>query len=482
MSSASKYELVVGLEVHIQLLTASKLFVGDANTYGSEPNSQVSVITLAHPGTLPKLNRQAVEFAIRMGLACDSTISRTCIFDRKNYFYPDLPKGYQLTQDRTPICRGGKVEISTKEDFVTIPLNRIHLEEDAGKSNHDDHSNDSLIDLNRAGVPLIELVTEPAIKTAEEAMAFLTEIRQIVRYLEICDGNMEQGSLRCDANISVRKIGEPLGKKVEVKNMNPIRNVGRAINHEFNRQVEILDNGEEVISETRLFDANTGITSGMRTKEALNDYRYFPEPDLSPFTVSEEWLEQIKQGMPDTPKIIRKKLISEFLLSEYDASVLTSDKKLVSFFLVTSKHTEHYKKAANWIIGPIKSRLNESDADDVELPIQASQLAEMINGIEDGVINHSSASKQVFPYLCQNPHASLSNAIEILGLEAAQQDDISDVILKVVAANPSEVMAYQKGKKNLMGMFMGEVMKETKGSADPKQANELLRQALEKRN
>lgn len=484
MDATEAYEVVVGLEVHIQLLTESKLFAADSTAFGKEANTNVSVITLAHPGTMPLLNKKAVEYAIRMGLACQSEISRHCIFDRKNYFYPDLPKGFQTTQDRTPICLGGKVPISLKDrKTVEIELNRIHLEEDAGKSMHDQDQRDSLIDLNRAGVPLIELVTEPCISSAEEAMTFLAEIRSIVRYLEICDGNMEQGSLRCDANISVKKKGESeLGKKVEVKNMNSFRNVGRAINYEFERQVKLLEVGEEIISETRLFDANSDTTWGMRTKEELNDYRYFPEPDLSPFTVSDAWIGQIREEMPATPHEMRQTLTQRFGLSEYDANVLCHEKRVADFFLEVCNKTNHYKQVANWLMGPVKSILNEQEAEKVVMPLSAAQLADLINTVEDGKINPSMANKKVFPFLIENADKQVGDAINELGLEQASQDDISDVILKVLELHADKVKAYRSGKKNLIGMFMGEVMKQTQGSADPKKTNELLRQALEEKN
>ncbi|WP_420575751.1 Asp-tRNA(Asn)/Glu-tRNA(Gln) amidotransferase subunit GatB [Ekhidna sp.] len=484
MNAHESYDVVVGLEVHIQLSTESKLFAADSTAFGKEPNSNVSVIALAHPGTLPKLNKKAVEYAIRMGLACNSEISRYCIFDRKNYFYPDLPKGFQTTQDRTPICIGGTVPIELKDGRETVvQLNRIHLEEDAGKSIHDDESEDSLIDLNRAGVPLIELVTEPCISSAEEAMTFLTEIRSMVRYLEICDGNMEQGSLRCDANISVKKKGDAeLGRKVEVKNMNSIRNVGRAIKYEFERQVKLLESGEDIISETRLFDANTGTTSGMRTKEELNDYRYFPEPDLSPFTVYEEWLKQIETEMPLTPGKTREKLIQDYGLTKYDAGVLSAEKDVSRFFEEVCQETNHHKQVANWLIGPVKSILNEKDSNDLKMPLSSQQLADLVDSIEEGKVNKLVASKEVFPFLIQNPEKGVDDAIRELGLTQVSKDDISDVILKVLDQHPDKVKAYQNGKKNLIGMFMGEVMKETGGAADPKETNELLRKTLEEKN
>ena len=484
MKPEDQYELVVGLEVHIQLDTKSKLFAADSTAFGQDPNTNVSVITLAHPGILPKLNKKAVEYAIRMGLACNSEISRYCIFDRKNYFYPDLPKGFQTTQDRTPICIGGDVSVHLKNhDEATVILNRIHLEEDAGKSIHAENSDESLIDLNRAGVPLIELVTEPCISSSETAMAFLTEIRRKVRFLEICDGNMEQGSMRCDANISVRKKGEKeLGKKVEVKNMNSIRNVGRAIDHEFVRQVNLLRESQEIVSETRLFDAAKGTTAGMRTKEELNDYRYFPEPDLSPFKVSDEWLEQIKQEMPVTPRELREKFMSVYQLSKYDADVLTGEKELASYFEKVCSKTSNYKQAANWMMGPVKALLNEQEREDAIISIASDTLADLIDHVVEESLSHSVATKKVFPFLVSNPDVSLAEALSELKLEEVSHDDLSDVILTVVDRFPDKVKAYQNGKKNLLGMFMGEVMRTTKNTADPKKVNDLLRDALEKKN
>lgn len=477
------YQLVVGLEVHIQLATSSKLFVSDSTAYGQPPNTNVSVITLAHPGTMPRLNRKAVEYAIRMGLACNSEISRYCIFDRKNYFYPDLPKGFQTTQDQTPICIGGEIPIQLKNHTeVNIKLNRIHLEEDAGKSIHDEHTSDSLIDLNRAGVPLVELVTEPVISSAEQAMALLSEIRRIVRYLEICDGNMEQGSLRCDANISIKKPHESiLGKKVEVKNMNSIRNVGRAIEFEMQRQIQLIDKGEEVVSETRLFDASTGTTSGMRTKEELNDYRYFPEPDLSPFEISEQWLEEIKCSMPNTPRQLREKFKAEYTLSEYDATVLTDNPEIAKLFQATCGKTTYYKRVANWVMGPVKSIWNEQREDISRVPLSSDQLADLVEAIEDGIVNDSIARKKIFPALIHQSK-SVKEILSELDLELNTEDNLSDVILQTLNTFPDKVKAYQNGKKNLIGMFMGEVMKRTGGTADPKKLNDLLRDALQKKN
>ena len=345
-SIREKYVAVIGLEVHAQLSTKSKIFNGDSSVFGSSPNTNVDVISLAHPGTLPRLNKKVVEFAVKMGLACDCEISRITIFDRKNYFYPDLPKGYQITQDRAPICKGGFVEIKSAGAPKKIALNRIHMEEDAGKSLHLDNESDSLIDLNRAGTPLIEIVTQPDIRSSEDAGALLTEVRKLVRYLDICDGNMEEGSLRCDANVSVMLVdAKEFGKKVEIKNMNSIKNVQRAIEVEIERQIREIEKGNSIISETRTFDVTTGKSFAMRTKEELNDYRYFPDPDLSPVIISDEWLAAIKATMPALPKELFEKFVSRYALSDYDAQVLTDSKDVAVYFDKVCAFTTNYKAA-----------------------------------------------------------------------------------------------------------------------------------------
>jgi aspartyl-tRNA(Asn)/glutamyl-tRNA(Gln) amidotransferase subunit B len=476
-----KYTAVIGLEVHAQLLTKSKIFNGDSAVYGSDPNTSVSVISLAHPGTLPKLNRQAVEFAIKMGLACHSEISRFNIFDRKNYFYPDLPKGYQITQDRTPICKGGHVTIQTKAGKTDVVLNRIHLEEDAGKSIHLSGETDTLVDLNRAGVPLIELVTEPCLRTSDEAYALLTEIRKLVRYLDICDGNMEEGSLRCDANISVMlKDAKEFGRKVEVKNMNSIRNVQRAIDHEIERQIAEIENGGTIVSETRTFDAASGRTFGMRTKEELNDYRYFPDPDLSPMTVSEEWLGNIRQAMPALPAELFKKYVEHYKLPEYDAQVLTDSRDVALYFEGVCAHTANYKAASNWVMGPIKSHLNELNLSATEFPLPPQKLAELISLVDEGKVSYTVASQRLFPELLKHPHSPALEVAQRLNL--IQQSDhsaILPIIDEVIKEFPLKVEAYTSGKKGIVAMFMGEVMKRSKGKADPKVASVLLTEKLE---
>jgi aspartyl-tRNA(Asn)/glutamyl-tRNA(Gln) amidotransferase subunit B len=478
----NKYELVVGLEVHAQLLTQSKMYAADSTEFGNLPNTQVSVITLGHPGTLPKVNRKAVEYAMKMGLACNSNITRTNIFARKNYFYPDLPKGYQITQDKGPICVGGEVPITLPDGSQkSIALTRIHMEEDAGKSMHLAGEVDTLVDFNRAGVPLIEIVSEPDIRSSDEAYAYLVEIKKLVRYLEICDGNMEEGSLRCDANISVRLKGaKEYGKKVEVKNMNSFRNVARAIEHEFERQIELIEAGVEIISETRTFDATTGTTSGMRTKEDLNDYRYFPEPDLSPVIISEEWLSSVKESMPALPRQLYNKFVREYGLPEYDAGVLTDSKEIALYFEELCSLTNNYKAASNWMMGPVKSYLNELTLHISDFPIGPRRLAELIDLVDQGKVSFSVASQKIYPILLED---RLKTPLEIAQaqnlIQESDEDSIKPFVESVLAENPAKVAEYKSGKKGLMGMFMGQVMKKSQGKADPKVATKILTELLD---
>jgi aspartyl-tRNA(Asn)/glutamyl-tRNA(Gln) amidotransferase subunit B len=473
----NKYTAVIGLEVHAQLLTESKIFSADAVQFGDSPNTNIGVITLAHPGTLPKLNKKALEHAIKMGLACNATISRFNIFDRKNYFYPDLPKGYQLTQDRTPICKGGTVAIKNKSGEQSIvQLNRIHLEEDAGKSIHTESDTDTLVDFNRAGTPLIEIVTEPVIKSSEDAYAFLAEVRKLVRYLEICDGNMEEGSMRCDANVSVMLTGaKELGKKVEVKNMNSLRNVQRAIDFEIERQIEEIEKGNAIVSETRTFDASNGKTYGMRTKEELNDYRYFPDPDLSPVVVSDEWLNSIKASMPSLPHQLMLKFVNHYRLPAYDAEVLTESKDIALYFEEVCKQTKHYKAASNWIMGPVKSYLNGFALEMSQFPIRSATIAELIELVEAGKVSFSNASQRLFEELLKNPlHHVLQLAEQLNVIQDSNENSIVPIIEEVINDFPLKVEEYKKGKKGIATMFMGEVMKRSQGKADPKMTNELI--------
>src|ERR1700722_9654650 len=379
------YEIVVGLEVHAQLLTRTKLFCGDSAAFGGEPNTHVSPVTLGHPGALPKLNKKAVEFAIKMGLACHCEIERDNYFARKNYFYPDLPKGYQISQHTSPICKAGIIKIMQSSGEEEILLNRTHLEDDAGKSIHHKVAHFTSLDFNRAGVPLIEIVTEPCIGNADEAVAFLTNLRRILRYLDICDGNMEEGSLRCDANVSIRKKGDSvLGTKVEIKNLNSIRNVKRAIEFEVNRMRELAENNEAVVQQTRSFDAMNGTTFSLRSKEEANDYRYFPDPDLPPFEITPEFLSTIKKSIPALPEQLIKKYIENYNLSRYDAEVITDDKETAAYFETLILLTTSYKAAANWLLGPVKSYLNEKGISITSFPVKPAQMASLIALVEDG--------------------------------------------------------------------------------------------------
>lgn len=478
----NKYQLVVGLEVHAQLLTESKMYASDSTEYGNLPNTQISVITLGHPGTLPKVNKRAVEFAIRMGLACQSEITRFNIFARKNYFYPDLPKGYQITQDKNPICVGGVVPITLADGTTkNVQLTRIHMEEDAGKSMHLAGETDTLVDFNRAGTPLIEIVSEPDMRTSEEAYAFLTEIKKLVKYLDICDGNMEEGSLRCDANVSVMLKGAAeYGKKVEVKNMNSFRNVARAIEHEVERQIELLEQGVEIISETRTFDAGTGTTASMRTKEDLNDYRYFPEPDLSPIVISEEWLNSVKVTMPSLPRELHERFVKVYGLPEYDAGVLSESKEIALFFDELCTKTSNYKAASNWMMGPVKSYLNELTLHIDDFPIKSDALAELIKLVDDGKVSFSVASQKVYPEMLKGGNQSpLAIAQQLNLIQESDESSLKPIVESVLAENSAKVEEYRSGKKGLMAMFMGMVMKKSQGKADPKVATKLLTELLE---
>jgi aspartyl-tRNA(Asn)/glutamyl-tRNA(Gln) amidotransferase subunit B len=472
---------VIGLEVHAQLSTKSKIYAADSTTFGESPNTNISVVSLGHPGTLPKLNKTVLEYAIRMGLACHSKISARQIFDRKNYFYPDLPKGYQLTQDRTPACVGGHITIDVKGGARNVKLNRIHIEEDAGKLIHLEGGTESQVDFNRAGVALIEIVTEPDIHTPEEAGALLGEIRKMVRYLGICDGNMEEGSLRCDANVSVKLASDTkLGKKVEIKNMNSIRNVQHAIAHEIERQTGLLAKGQAIVSETRLFDASTGKTHGMRTKEELNDYRYFPDPDLSPVTVSDEWLSGIKASMPALPRELQQKFVTTYGLPEYDAVVLTESRDMAVYFEELCSHTTNFKAASNWLMGPVKSYLNERKVAANEFQLKPRALAGLIALIDNGKVNFSVASQKLFPELAANPSRTALEVAEALNLlQDSNTDAVLPIVKEVIKEFPLKVEEYRNGKKGIVSMLMGEVMKRSKGKADPRLANELLLKNLE---
>lgn len=477
---SSLYEAVIGLEVHAQLLTDSKIFCGDDASFTTEPNIHISPISLAYPGTLPRLNKKAVEFAIRLGLACHSRFPEYLFFDRKNYFYPDLPKGYQISQHNCPICLGGHVRIKLESEQREVKLHHIHLEEDAGKSLHDQHDQDTLLDFNRAGVALLEIVSEPDMHLPEEAYQYLTELRRLVRYLGICDGNMEEGSLRCDANISIRPRGSKiLGPKVEIKNMNSIRNVKRAIEHEIERQITIFQQGGIIEQQTRSYDAQTGNTQEMRSKEMANDYRYLPDPDLSPLRLELSYINAVKSQLPSLPEERQMKYTSQWGLSAYDAGVLTEDIATADFFEAVCSCCQKHKAAANWIQGPVKSFLNERNMDIREFPITAQTLAELVDLVESGKLHFSTAASQLFPKLVEEPDASPARLAEALDLvQDKDSDSILPLVDSVIAAFPDKVAAYKKGKKALLGMFMGEVMKRSSGKADPQICKQLLEERL----
>ena len=480
-SLRDRYEVVIGLEVHAQLLTQTKAYSSDLNAYGSAPNTNISAITLGHPGTLPVMNRKTIDFAIRLGLACGCNIAPQQHFARKNYFYPDLPKGYQITQDTTPICTGGQILIRTEDGGQkAIGLTRIHMEEDAGKSIHDVDIYDTLVDLNRAGTPLLEIVSEPDLRSSSEAYNYLTEVRKLLRYLDICDGNMEEGSMRCDANVSVRLKGATtFGTKVEVKNMNSIRNVQRAIEFEITRQIEALENGESLTQETRAFDALKGSTISMRTKEAANDYRYFPEPDLPPITVSQEQIAAISKEMPALPNALFERYTKTYGLSDYDAYNITDQKGLALYYEALIAVTKNYKAAANWLMGEVKSYLNEQGVDISKFPIAAERIAALIELIDQGKISNSIAAQRVFPALFDSQESPLQIAERLNLIQSSDSGVIEGFVAEVIAQNPSEVERYRNGEKQLIGFFMGQLMKVSGGKADPKAANGILRQQLD---
>lgn len=480
--SVELYEPVIGLECHIQLLTNSKMYSSDSTSFGDLPNTHISEITLAYPGTLPRVNKKVIEFALRLGLSVNANITEFNGFARKNYFYPDLPKGYQITQDKTPICTGGKVSFRLKNGSrKEVRLIRIHMEEDAGKNLHDIDPFESLVDFNRAGTPLLEMVSEADIRNGEEAYYYLQEIRKLVRYLEICDGNMEEGSLRCDVNISVRKKGETkFGTKVEVKNLNSFRNVQRAIDYEIQRQVELLESGNTIVSETRSFDAVKGITFSLRSKELANDYRYFPEPDLPPVIVTQDYIEKVKSTLPPLPEELFNIYTKEYKLSEYDASVITEDKEFALWFNQLCQYTKNYKAAANWLTVIIKAYLNETALHISEFKLSPQQIAKIIELIDANKISHSAASQKLFPELLKQPEKSVEELCKELDLFInTNTNELLPLIEEVLSKYPEKIEEYKSGKKGLLGLFVGEVMKLSKGKADPKLVNQAIKEKLE---
>jgi aspartyl-tRNA(Asn)/glutamyl-tRNA(Gln) amidotransferase subunit B len=479
--ASKKYELVVGLEVHAQLSTQSKAFSADSAEFGAGPNEHISMVSLGHPGTLPFLNKKVVEYAVKLGFATHGHINHYNNFARKNYFYADLPKGYQISQDQAPISTGGHVMVKFANGTTrSIAIHHIHMEEDAGKSMHDQSDTHSLIDLNRAGVPLLEIVSEPDMHSAEEAGLYLTEMRKLLRYLNICDGNMEEGSMRCDANISVRLKGATtLGNRCEVKNLNSIRNVQRAIEHEFLRQVNIIEAGGHIDQNTLNFNADTGETSVLRSKEMANDYRYFPEPDLQPLQLTDEYIESIRQTMPALPEELYQKYITELELSPYDAAVITADHDLVVYFEQLIAHTNHYKAAVHWLMGTVKSYLNEHHLTIDALPLTPVQLAGLIQLVDEGKVNNTVAAHKIFPELLLHAERNAAQIATELNLLISDDDSELEIFIQeALNKYPDKVLEYQKGKKGVLGLFMGEIMKRSKGKIDPQKTNQILIKAL----
>ncbi|MEX2525848.1 MAG: Asp-tRNA(Asn)/Glu-tRNA(Gln) amidotransferase subunit GatB [Gammaproteobacteria bacterium] len=477
-----QWEAVIGLEIHVQLATKSKLFSGAATAYGAAPNSQACAVDLGLPGVLPVINREAVRMAVKFGLAVEAEVTGRSIFARKNYFYPDLPKGYQISQYELPVVGNGRLAIRLEDGTEKIiGITRAHLEEDAGKSVHENFSNATGIDLNRAGTPLIEIVSEPDLRSAIEAAAYMRKIHTLVRYLGISDGNMQEGSFRCDANVSLRPAGETqLGTRAELKNINSFRFVEQAINYEIERQTDILESGGEVIQETRLFDANKGETRSMRTKEEANDYRYFPDPDLLPIVVTEEDMESIRSELPELPDAKRQRFMAELGLSEYDSDNLSGDIDLAAYFeaTVTAAGGEA-KLSANWVMGELAAALNREDKAITESPVSAEMLGGLIKRIKDNTIS-TKIAKQVFEAMW-NGEGDADTVIESKGLK--QVTDITEIekmVDEVIEANPDQVEQFRQGKEKVLGFFVGQIMKKSQGKANPQQVNELLQKKLSK--
>jgi len=479
-----QWEVVIGFETHAQLSTKSKIFSGSSTQFGAEPNTQASPVDLALPGVLPVLNRAAVEKAIQFGLAVDATIAPISIFARKNYFYPDLPKGYQISQFELPVVQGGVVSFAMERDGKTeirsVQLTRAHLEEDAGKSLHEDYHGMSGIDLNRAGTPLLEIVTEPVMRSATEAVAYAKALHSLVTWLGICDGNMQEGSFRCDANVSVRPVGQvEFGTRCEIKNLNSFRFLEEAINVEVRRQIELIEDGGKVVQETRLYDPDLKQTRSMRSKEDSQDYRYFPDPDLLPLVIEEEWIARVKATMPELPAAMRARFIAQYGLSEYDACVLTQTKATANYFEAAVQHAgiKHAKGAANWMMGDVASTLNREGIEINAIPVTAQQLGLLLQRIADGTISNKIA-KEIFAamWLENTSDANLADAI----IEAKGLKQISDpaalekMIDEVLAANPRSVEEFRAGKEKAFNALVGQAMKATKGKANPAQVNALL--------
>ena len=472
------WETVIGLETHVQLSTKTKLFSRASTAFGASPNTNVNLIDCGLPGVLPSVNKEAFYKAIRFGMAIDAQINQTSLFDRKNYFYADLPKGYQITQMDLPIVLGGSIDIQLEESIKTINITRAHLEEDAGKSIHDEYDGFSAIDLNRAGTPLLEIVSEPEISNAKEAVAYMKAMHQLVTYLDVSDGNMAQGSLRCDANVSIRKKGEKeLGTRTEIKNINSFKFIEKAINFEIKRQIKLLENGEKVTQETRLYDSSKDETRPMRSKEFANDYRYFPEPDLLPVVISDEEIQKIRNEFPELPKEKEARYQDKFGLSAYDSQIISSSKSMADFFDAAAEKIENYSLLSNWLIGEISAYLNKEQIEIHKSKLTSDNVAMLINRIDDQTIS-GKIGKSIFEEMCLSG-STPDEIIESQGLKQISDDGaIEEIIMTVISENPSQVKAYLDGKDKLFGFFVGQVMKLTEGKANPTAVNSILKDKL----
>ncbi|QRR34554.1 Asp-tRNA(Asn)/Glu-tRNA(Gln) amidotransferase subunit GatB [Hydrogenophaga sp. YM1] len=472
------YEVVIGFETHTQLATRSKIFSRAATAFGAEPNTQASAVDLALPGTLPVMNREAVACAIRLGLAVGAHIAERSVFARKNYFYPDLPKGYQISQYEIPVVQGGAVSFYLGDEKKTVRLVRAHLEEDAGKSLHEDFIGQSGIDLNRAGTPLLEIVTEPDIRSSAEAVAYAKELHKIVTWIGICDGNMQEGSFRCDANVSVRKPGAPLGTRREIKNLNSFKFMQQAIDYEVRWQIEQIEDGHAIEQATVLFDPDTGETRAMRTKEDAADYRYFPDPDLPPLVVARDWVAEVKAAMPELPRAMAERFVQQYALPEYDATTLTQSPAMAAYFEAAAQASGQAKMASNWVMGEVSRRLNNEEKGIADVPVSAAQLAALLQRIADGTVSNN-AAKQVMDALWTGEGAEVDAVIETKGLkQVSDSGAIEKIIDEVMAANADMVAQFRAGKDKAFNALVGQAMKASKGKANPQQVNELLRQKL----
>ncbi|MGD9774596.1 Asp-tRNA(Asn)/Glu-tRNA(Gln) amidotransferase subunit GatB [Diaphorobacter sp.] len=472
------YEVVIGFETHAQLATHSKIFSRASTAFGAEPNTQACAVDLALPGTLPVMNREAVACAIKLGLALGSHIAPESIFARKNYFYPDLPKGYQISQFEIPVVQGGEVSFFLGDEKKSVRLVRAHLEEDAGKSLHEDFIGQSGIDLNRAGTPLLEIVTEPDMRSSEEAVAYARELHKIVTWIGICDGNMQEGSFRCDANVSVRKPGQPLGTRREIKNLNSFKNMQQAIDYEIRWQIEQLEDGHAISQATVLFDPDTGETRAMRSKEDSADYRYFPDPDLPPLRIAAPWIDEIKARMPELPRAMAARFVQQYGLPEYDATTLTQSQAMAAYFEDAAKGCGQPKLASNWVMGEISRRLNQEEIGMDAVKVSSRQLAALIGRIQDATISNN-AARQVFDALWTGEGSDVDAVIDAKGLRQIQDTGALEAIIdEVIAANPANVEQYKAGKDKAFNALVGQVMKASKGKANPQQVNDLLKAKL----